>query len=171
MNNAVSRYVIERVARHLPAVDENVVTPTGLCVDAQFAEHQRHEVDVAVEGEVHLFVACDVGEHDVRHVGIHTPASAFAAKGGNAVLETILQVDFCLDDLVATEDDTRFHLPHEKTVVVRVQMASNVFLQCKIEAQLSGLMAGERYVNHSLFIRYFILVFLLRLQIYAFSVE
>ena len=55
------------------------------------------------------------------------------------VSPTIGHVHLIVHHLVATEDDTWFHLPHKETVV-QIHMASHILLHGQIKRQVSDLL-------------------------------
>ena len=96
MYDAVAGNMIEGIARHFLSFDEDVVSSGSLSFHPKSAEHQSHHVDISVEGEVHVLFFGDVREHEIAHVCIYAPASAFPSIGGYVVAAAIVQVYFIL---------------------------------------------------------------------------
>ena len=134
VDDAAAGDVVEGVAGHFPAVDEDVVTAGSLRIDTQLAEHEGYHADVAVEGVADLLVLRDIAEHDVAHVGIDAAAATLAAIGLYAMCAAVVEVHLVLYELVAPEDDGGVDLPHEEAVFF-VYRARNILFHGKIEGQ------------------------------------
>ena len=142
------RNVIKGISAHLLAVDEDVVATGGVGFHAQLSQHIDHHIDVAIEGEGDVFAVVDVTEHDVVHVGIHASTAALPAIGLDAVLATIVQIYFVLDELVAPEDDGGAHLPHKETFV-QIGVSCQKLFGSKVKREFSDVVKRVDDVVHS----------------------
>ena len=81
---------------HLSVVYQHVVMTSTDSVDAQLAQHQQQQVDIAVEGKSHILSRCYKRQHQVRQVGIHTATAALPAIHRYAVPTAVVGIHFIL---------------------------------------------------------------------------
>ena len=126
MNDAVACHKIVCVARHLLASHKHVIVLGRGGGDAQLSQHGGDHGHIAVECEAYMLRMGDITHHHITHISIYTSASTLAPEELNAVLTTILQVDFNFNVLVPSENDAGLYLPKEETVIIQIQITCNV---------------------------------------------
>ena len=148
MHDVAMRNVVKGISAHFLPINQNVVPSRSVGFHSQFSEHIDHHIDVVVEGKSDIFTMIDVAEHNVVHIGIYASAPAFAAIGLDAVLSTVVQIDFVFDELVASEDDRRVHLPHEETLV-QIGVSCQKLFGSKVKREFSDVVKRVDDVVHS----------------------
>ena len=125
--------MVEGIARNLAPVDHDVVAACGLGRNVERAQHFSHHFNIAVEGERNILALCDIREHDVVHVGIHTASATFSSISLDIVLSAIFDVHLVFDELVASEYHAWLHLPHKEAVVGGIDISGYELLHGEVE--------------------------------------
>ena len=136
------RYMIESVSRYLAVANHHVVAAAGLGIDPHLAQHEHHHIYISVEGKSYCLILCDIGEHDVAHIGINASSPTLAAIGLYATLTAKLYVHLIFNKLIASENYTWLHLPHKKAILL-VYVVCYIFLHGEVERQFSGLLLRQ----------------------------
>ncbi len=139
--------MVEGISAHFFPLDEDVVAPRGVSRKSEFLQQRDHHINIAVKSQRNALSRVDVAEHDVVLIGIHAAAPTLPAVGLDAVGLAVRQIDLIFDELVAPEDDSRPHLPHEKALL-DCGVASKELFGGEIEGESADGGIGKVDVAH-----------------------
>ena len=124
--------MVEGVAADLAVANHYVIASGSRGIDAHSVQQCYHHIDVSVEGEAYLLLTGNIGKHQIMQVSIHATSSAFPSVRLNAMLLTVVQVHLIFYQLVASEYDAGFHLPHKEAFFLS-NIASHILFHSKIK--------------------------------------
>ena len=104
MDDTCAGEMIKGRARHLPAVNEDVIMFGTRGRNPHLLQRSRDKVEIALEGATHLSLPRDIGEHDIAPVGIDTAAATLATESMDAMRPTVVEVHLSLNILITAED-------------------------------------------------------------------
>jgi carbon starvation protein CstA len=117
MHYAALRKVIERITRHLFTINKYIIATSGTGIYTKLLQGMLDHEHITVECKIDISRGSYIGEHDIALVGIDTTATALATIELYVIRATVIGIDLIIDKLVATKDDCRVNLPHEKVIL------------------------------------------------------
>ena len=132
MHHPSSGHTVERRARHLASIDDDIVPSGERSVDPQLAKHVRHLPHCPPKHLLNVGLRGDKGEHHVALIGVHGAAATLPSGDKHVVGIAVIHVHLIGEQLVSSDDDRRASLPNEAIVVVG-EVACGKFLYRKVE--------------------------------------